>query len=168
MAPSPIGVRNDCGRPKNYCHSSDYRAGDHHQALLLESGGRRQVSIPDCHNSSTEEFRAPHQDHSHATARCPIAPTVIDAEPSCVSGLPASPPAPVTDVLSLYRDQGGWRKLGIKGIEGAAIPICASDTIGAAPCESRGTAGAGHVCLSGDRRKGTATLGPPKPRTRPW
>jgi len=37
----------------------------------------------------------------------------------------------------------GSRKLGIKGIEGAAIPICASDTIGAAPCESPGTAGAG-------------------------
>ena len=92
--------------PKNYCHSSDYRAGGHHHALLLESGGRRQVSIPDCHNSSTEEFRPPHQDHSHATARCLIAPTVIDAEPSCVSGLPASPPAPVTDVLSLIGTEG--------------------------------------------------------------
>jgi hypothetical protein len=43
--------------PKNYYHSSDYRAGDHHQALLLESAGRQQVPIPDRHNSSTEEFR---------------------------------------------------------------------------------------------------------------
>jgi hypothetical protein len=98
-----IGVTG--AAPKNFCHSSDYRAGEHHQALLLESAGRRQVPIPDCHNSSTEKFRPPHQDHSHATARCPI-----------------------------------------KGIEGAAIPICASDTIGAAPCESGGPAGTGHVC----------------------
>ena len=36
-----------------------------------------------------------------------------------------------------HRDRGAVGRLG------SAIPICASDTIGAAPCESRGTAGAG-------------------------
>jgi hypothetical protein len=78
--------------PKNYCHSNDYRAGDHHQAQLLESAGRRQVAIPDRHNSSTEEFRPPHQGHRPATARCPIGCTVIDAEPSREPR-----PAPVAD-----------------------------------------------------------------------
>jgi len=92
--------------PKNYCHSSDYRAGDHHQALLLESAGRRQVPIPDRHNSSTEEFRPPHQDHSHATARCPIAPTVIDAEPSWRERIASLAPRTGDRCFFTHRDRG--------------------------------------------------------------
>ena len=125
MAPSPIAVRNDRGHrcgPEKLLPLQRLPRRDHHQALLLESAGRRQVPIPDRHNSSTEEFRPPHQDHSHATARCPIAPTVIDAEPSCVSGLPASPPRTGDRCSFTHRDRGAVGSLALRASRAPPFP----------------------------------------------
>src|SRR6516165_9756045 len=102
--------------PKNYCHSSDYRAGDHHQALLLESAGRRQVPIPDRHTRIIVTPQPDALSHPRSSTR----------EPSCVSGLPVSPPRTGDRCSFTHRDQGAVGRLG------SAIPICASDTISAA------------------------------------